>query len=85
MRKRGPDSLGSKCIFLHADEAVEGEVITKESELIDNLVLNNGVFGKILFIGATLQLRGVYPITQPLVDKSRNILVYNGMVPYTVN
>lgn len=30
------------------------------------------------FIGATLQLRGVSPIDQPLIDTSKNILVYNG-------
>lgn len=34
--------------------------------------------GELLFLGATLQLRGVSPIVQPLVDKFGNILVYNG-------
>ncbi|XP_071735562.1 uncharacterized protein [Rutidosis leptorrhynchoides] len=84
--KRGPDSLGSKCIHLHADKgrilinSIEEEVITKESDLIDSYVLNDGLFGEVLFIGATLQLRGTYPITQPLLDKSGNILIYNGEV-----
>lgn len=32
-------------------------------------------------LGATLQLRGLNPIVQPLRDASRNILVYNGK-PY---
>lgn len=36
--------------------------------------------GELHFIGATLQLRGMNPITQPLVDSSGNILVYNGIV-----
>ena len=30
------------------------------------------------FLGATLQLRGLNPIVQPLMDASRNVLVYNG-------
>lgn len=86
LRKRGPDSLGSKSILLHADEGrtirsyVEEEEATKDSEF-----MNNGLFGKVLFIGATLQLRGMYLITQPLVDKCGNILVYNGMVSYSLN
>ena len=32
------------------------------------------------FFGATLQLRGVNPISQPLVDTSGNLLVYNGII-----
>ncbi|XP_030449428.1 uncharacterized protein LOC115671883 isoform X2 [Syzygium oleosum] len=36
--------------------------------------------GELLFLGATLQLRGVSPIVQPLVDKFGNILVYNGEI-----
>ncbi|XP_023767251.1 uncharacterized protein LOC111915848 [Lactuca sativa] len=86
LRRRGPDSLGSKSIFLHADEertlqaSVEEEESIEESHFIDNHVLNNTLFGKLIFVGATLQLRGVYPVTQPLVDKSGNILIYNGEV-----
>lgn len=85
LRKRGPDSLGSKAIFLHADEgrtiqSSMGAEPTKESHIKDDCVLNNSLYGKVLFVGATLQLRGIYPITQPLVDKSGNILVYNGEV-----
>ncbi|XP_024989077.1 asparagine synthetase domain-containing protein 1 isoform X2 [Cynara cardunculus var. scolymus] len=80
LRKRGPDSLGSKAIFLHADggsairSSMEGEETTRESHV---KALNNSLFGEVLFVGATLQLRGIYSITQPLVDKSGNILVYN--------
>lgn len=33
---------------------------------------------ELYLIGATLQLRGLNPIVQPLMDASRNILVYNG-------
>lgn len=32
------------------------------------------------FIGATLQLRGINPIFQPLVDNFGNILIYNGEI-----
>lgn len=31
------------------------------------------------FLGATLQLRGISPAFQPLVDASGNILVFNGI------
>ncbi|CAH1417052.1 unnamed protein product [Lactuca virosa] len=86
LRRRGPDSLGSKSIFLHADEertlqsSVEEEKAIEGSHFIEIPVSNNTSFGKLIFVGATLQLRGVYPITQPLVDKSGNILIYNGEV-----
>ncbi|XP_043718521.1 asparagine synthetase domain-containing protein 1 isoform X2 [Telopea speciosissima] len=32
------------------------------------------------FLGATLQLRGINPVFQPLVDTSSNVLVYNGEI-----
>lgn len=32
------------------------------------------------FLGATLQLRGAGPISQPLVDTCGNLLVYNGII-----
>ncbi|KAL6294857.1 hypothetical protein ACE6H2_002999 [Prunus campanulata] len=32
------------------------------------------------FFGASLQLRGISPIVQPLIDSSKNILVYNGEI-----
>ncbi|XXG55544.1 hypothetical protein AAC387_Pa03g3192 [Persea americana] len=32
------------------------------------------------FLGATLQLRGISPVHQPLVDTTGNILVYNGEI-----
>ncbi|KAG6397775.1 hypothetical protein SASPL_144236 [Salvia splendens] len=39
--------------------------------------------GELLFIGATLQLRGVNPVVQPLTDDFGNVLVYNGNSTYT--
>ncbi|KAI3751657.1 hypothetical protein L2E82_22748 [Cichorium intybus] len=83
LRRRGPDSLGSKSIFLHTDdERTLQSSLEEEIEPIKefNPVLNYTLYGKLIFVGATLQLRGVYPITQPLVDESGNILVYNGEV-----
>uniref|UniRef100_A0A9I9D2Q0 Asparagine synthetase domain-containing protein 1 n=1 Tax=Cucumis melo TaxID=3656 RepID=A0A9I9D2Q0_CUCME len=42
---------------------------------------SNPISGTGLYLlGATLQLRGVNPIVQPLMDASRNILVYNGEI-----
>ncbi|XP_076947218.1 uncharacterized protein LOC143619084 [Bidens hawaiensis] len=87
LRKRGPDSLGSKSVSLHVHEghiirsSAEEEESTDISNLKDDFDLNNNTLdGKVLFLGATLQLRGVCPIIQPFVDKSGNILVYNGEV-----
>lgn len=37
-------------------------------------------FAEMLFLGATLQLRGVHPVFQPLRDSWMNILVYNGEI-----
>lgn len=39
---------------------------------------SNGAPAVLYFIGATLQLRGVGPICQPLVDSCGNVLVFNG-------
>ena len=36
------------------------------------------VAAELIFIGATLHLRGVEPVVQPLVSASRSVLVYNG-------
>ncbi|KAM0016501.1 hypothetical protein Hdeb2414_s0028g00697441 [Helianthus debilis subsp. tardiflorus] len=91
LRKRGPDSLGSKSISLHVHDGriIRSSVEEEEPTILSNsnvdIDLNNGLVGNFLFVGATLQLRGVHPITQPLVDKSGNILVYNGMITYPLN
>lgn len=108
LKRRGPDSLGSKKVILHSKIAssvggqyvlscAQGEeattndflcntnacqCITSESE--EPCLLKNGLdkakcVAELCFIGATLQLRGVNPIVQPLLDTFGNILVYNGM------
>ncbi|CAK9142424.1 unnamed protein product [Ilex paraguariensis] len=105
--RRGPDSLGSKTVFVHPKisysiegkdvSVIEREEATKRdlgrnSEIFDCTLstseehcrLDNGIgtkpFGELHFLGATLQLRGVNPIVQPLVDTSGNILIYNGEI-----
>lgn len=94
LRRRGPDSLGSKTVFLHSKTSVFGEgecetVAITDDENCSNISyskLSNGsakeLLGELQFIGATLQLRGVNPIVQPLVDECGNILVYNGMASH---
>ena len=72
LRRRGPDILGCKKIFLHPD--VSGE------ECVELRCCGDQSNGELHFIGATLQLRGINPITQPLVDEFGNILVYNGRI-----
>ncbi|KAF7150761.1 hypothetical protein RHSIM_Rhsim02G0238300 [Rhododendron simsii] len=112
LTRRGPDSLGSKKVFLHSkiSSSVGGrdrrdvlscaggedatkydfpcstnacQCITSESEELcwkDNGFNKRECVAELYFIGATLQLRGVKPIVQPLVDASGNILVYNGEI-----
>lgn len=84
LQRRGPDSLGSKKLFLDISSSAEEQVC---GACIENEVdgdtgsgkhcLKNFV-GEMHFIGATLQLRGVEPVLQPFMDESGNILVYNG-------
>lgn len=107
LRRRGPDNLGAKKIYLKSkirssveeqeiysciegEEAAEKEYsylleksdffssCSEQSHKLENVLVHESV-AELLFIGATLQLRGVNPISQPLVDSCRNILVYNGM------
>ncbi|VFQ66642.1 unnamed protein product [Cuscuta campestris] len=91
LRRRGPDSLGSKTVILQSRISPIGE---GECEILasagdgDEVSDRNGGGGvrellgvaELQFIGATLQLRGVDPIVQPLADECRNILVYNGEI-----
>ncbi|GKA10604.1 retrovirus-related pol polyprotein from transposon TNT 1-94 [Tanacetum coccineum] len=54
LTRRGPDSIGSKSLYLHAEEGAALRSSVEGSEIVDNCALNTG---KLLFIGATLQLR----------------------------
>ncbi|CAM8987935.1 unnamed protein product [Rhodiola kirilowii] len=85
LRRRGPDSIGSKKIHLQLNEDVllsaiddfESETLYKSSSVEKSALVNGG---EMCFIGASLQLRGVNPVKQPFVDSSGNVLVYNGEI-----
>ncbi|KDP41316.1 hypothetical protein JCGZ_15723 [Jatropha curcas] len=78
LRRRGPDSLGCKQVIIYTKEQQLFSVIEEDS-VSRQLDCANGETC-LLFIGATLQLRGVTPITQPFVDSYGNILIYNGEI-----
>ncbi|KAG6493418.1 hypothetical protein ZIOFF_048401 [Zingiber officinale] len=100
--RRGPDSLGSKKVFLtlksaqssrkHDEGRVEEDLdVSIEADANENLCSrfegvkvrdhsNSQSYGELYFLGATLQLRGVSHIIQPLVDSSGNILLFNGEI-----
>lgn len=101
LRRRGPDSLGSKKLLLHSSDS-DCEVVSSIGGLEEesNCECKSNCFsaangrtphlqctctipsssGQLHFLGATLQLRGVNPLVQPLIDSSKNILVYNGEI-----
>lgn len=82
LRRRGPDSLGAKKVFLLRNVSGARQ-ISSFTEYDENLCsLNKDCSGELHFIGATLQLRGTIPLVQPLVDASKNVLVYNGNACY---
>ncbi|PIA57680.1 hypothetical protein AQUCO_00600423v1 [Aquilegia coerulea] len=59
----------------------KNDCITSTYEVVqndDSIVLNS--VAELHFVGATLQLRGVDPVFQPLVDNLGNVLVYNGEI-----
>ncbi|XP_061991324.1 uncharacterized protein LOC133709560 isoform X2 [Rosa rugosa] len=78
LRRRGPDSLGAKKLLLHSSgsEIVSGV----EAEFSNCFSAANGRTPCMHFFGATLQLRGVNAVVQPLIDSSKNVLVYNGEI-----
>ncbi|XP_019445895.1 PREDICTED: asparagine synthetase domain-containing protein 1 [Lupinus angustifolius] len=53
---------------------------TDNSGQCDNFSVGKPAAAELRFIGATLQLRGINPQVQPLVDSSGNVLVYNGEI-----
>ncbi|EEF50737.1 asparagine synthetase, putative [Ricinus communis] len=74
LQRRGPDSLGSKKLIISAKDQELFSVIKEE----DHNSANEEPC--LHFVGATLQLRGLYPVTQPFLDSSKNILIYNGEI-----
>jgi hypothetical protein len=57
------------CIVANFVEEVNGQSLDGFQE---------NTFAEMLFLSATLQLRGVHPLFQPLRDSWTNVLVYNG-------
>ena len=85
LQRRGPDNLGTKKLLLRHSNTLNFRNSWVSSVNEETHVLYNGSnvsesFAELVFLGATLQLRGVTPVSQPLVDSSENILVYNGKV-----
>jgi asparagine synthetase B (glutamine-hydrolysing) len=93
LERRGPDSIGSKNIFIYpkSSSALEEELVLSHTNgeghtrncvcsTSEDNNLDNKHLGLLHLIGATLQLRGKKPIAQPLEDSSGNILVYNGEI-----
>uniref|UniRef100_A0A0E0MNW8 Asparagine synthetase domain-containing protein n=1 Tax=Oryza punctata TaxID=4537 RepID=A0A0E0MNW8_ORYPU len=76
LRRRGPDSLGCERLRVRADGTILGR------DGCDCGVGDGGDVGdtELCFIGATLQLRGAEPISQPMVGQSGSVLVYNGEI-----
>ncbi|KAK8659327.1 hypothetical protein V6N13_029532 [Hibiscus sabdariffa] len=84
LERRGPDSLGTKKLLLslHSNNSISENSwvssVNEEPHVLDDGSNISESFAELVFLGATLQLRGVAPLSQPLVDSSGNILVYNG-------
>lgn len=85
LQRRGPDSLGARIVDLYSkvsyDELKDFIVqsFAQEEGVAEN-VCGSEFRGQLLLIGATLQLRGVNPVVQPLTDEFGNVLVYNGEI-----
>lgn len=76
LRRRGPDSLGNHRVRLCPDDTILGDAGCDGG---DDVVGGVGA-AELCFIGATLQLRGAEPVSQPLVAQSGSVLVYNGEI-----
>ncbi|CAK9224092.1 unnamed protein product [Sphagnum troendelagicum] len=78
---RGPDSLGT--VRIHAKQFLSQKGMVEVDKGINDSMHNtssNGCDATMDFVGASLQLRGTYPISQPLQDSSGNLLIFNGEV-----
>ncbi|TVU49588.1 hypothetical protein EJB05_00903, partial [Eragrostis curvula] len=79
LRRRGPDSLGCERLQFHADGTILGcEGCNGEGK--HGCSASDGAVAELLFVGATLHLRGTEPVVQPLMSNSGNVLVYNGEI-----
>ena len=77
LRRRGPDSFGAKKVLLQllGQNGVSSFTVEEDGDAADGAIET----AKLHFFGATLQLRGINPLVQPLTDASGNVLVYNGI------
>ncbi|KAF8776687.1 hypothetical protein HU200_003415 [Digitaria exilis] len=79
LHRRGPDNLGCLRRRLLANGTVLGsDSCNGGGERKANS--GDGSVAELLFIGATLHLRGAEPVAQPLVSPSGSVLVYNGEI-----
>uniref|UniRef100_K3Z4N1 Glutamine amidotransferase type-2 domain-containing protein n=1 Tax=Setaria italica TaxID=4555 RepID=K3Z4N1_SETIT len=78
LRRRGPDNLGCVRRHLCADGTVLGDDGCNGGE--GKAGAGDGGVAELLFIGATLHLRGAEPVAQPLLSPSGSVLVYNGEI-----
>lgn len=79
LRRRGPDSVCAKKLLLQLGQSRISS-FTQHDDDVSCCECDNIQTAKLHFFGATLQLRGTIPLVQPLVDASRNVLVYNGEI-----
>ncbi|CAA0828756.1 Asparagine synthase family protein [Striga hermonthica] len=87
LQRRGPDSLGTHTVnvcsnFFNGQQKhfLVQSIAQKEFEGATENGRENNLQGKLRFIGATLQLRGDSPVSQPVTDAFGNVLVYNGEI-----
>ncbi|XP_062111422.1 uncharacterized protein LOC133822956 isoform X2 [Humulus lupulus] len=63
------------------DESFSFALANERTDKLQNgFTVVHDSFAELHFFGATLQLRGISPIVQPLIDSSGNVLVFNGEI-----
>ncbi|XP_068656690.1 uncharacterized protein [Aristolochia californica] len=92
LKRRGPDRLGSKTIFLQLEridsvENIEQTSVSNEDSGSENSrddfsfrSAETKSFAELQFLGAVLQLRGINPASQPLIGSSGDHLLFNGEI-----
>lgn len=82
LRRRGPDSVCDKKLLLPLGKNGISSFTERGDDVSSSERDNAEGFqiAKLHFFGATLQLRGINPLVQPLADAYGNVLVYNGIL-----
>ncbi|CAJ1939726.1 unnamed protein product [Sphenostylis stenocarpa] len=78
--RRGPDSVCDKKLLLRSEENLISSFTTDGVSSAERDKADDIHTAKLHFFGATLQLRGINPLIQPVVDTLGNVLVYNGEI-----